>query len=51
MIFIDWKVIWEEFEEWYLENNEPEWEAQQSKIEELIEKWYLRNIEKYIKQS
>ncbi len=39
MIFIDWKVIWEDFQEWYLENNEPEWETQQSKIEEIVEKY------------
>lgn len=37
MIFIDWNLIWEEFQEWWLENNDPEWKVQQSKIQALVE--------------
>ena len=37
MIFIDWEVIWEDFQEWWLENNDPEWEVQQAKIQVLVD--------------
>ncbi|KKL19432.1 hypothetical protein LCGC14_2465530 [marine sediment metagenome] len=35
---INWKLLWREFQEWYDENNDPEWEAQQLEIEALVEK-------------
>lgn len=35
-----WKQIWKEFHEWYVVKSvDPEWEEQQKKIEELVEKY------------
>jgi len=33
---IDWKKVWDKFDEWYSENFDPEWEEQKEKIKDLV---------------
>lgn len=37
---IEWKKLWEEFDEWYGEKFDPTWNAQKRKIEQLVKKYH-----------
>ena len=42
---IDWKAVWEEFDEWYANQSDPDWWPEQAeKIEELVGE-HIREID------
>lgn len=36
-ITLNWKSIWEKFNNWYEDSNNPSWEAQKSHLQNLID--------------